>query len=292
MSVSKVPSTPQPISQPCAVCATETTKKCGRCKLVFFCRKECIEKVWSQHKLVCLTPESRQERTTTILEENEQLMKSRTFQEVMGVAGLAPKLSEFHQLERQIRQLIAASPDRGILSQLIDKVFPLAICEKKLQKSWKKLTPEERQNRSQKYQEILQKFQKLEELKSKGKEPQSIVMPIQMIRDGAKAILNMSVHPNSNVDMATIRAAANTVLETLPLIEASPDVDMIAVYCSRAISSLVLESDLKVQWMKLSPEEAARRKAAWQKIAPHYEPCVQALMLLQNQALNHFVPKP
>ncbi|MBS0648161.1 MAG: zinc finger MYND domain-containing protein [Verrucomicrobia bacterium] len=292
MAVSKINPTPPPISGPCENCKKVATQRCARCKLVFYCGKECQEKVWSEHKLVCLTPEARQQRTKTILEENEQLMKSSEFRHNLEAGGLATQLSEFRQIEMEIRQLMEASPDKKILLQLIDKVFPKERCERKLRLSWKKLPPDEQQNRSQKYQEILQKFQKLEELKSKGKEPHSVVMPIQIIREGAKAIVNMPVHPNSSVDRASVRTAANTVLETLALIEASPDFEMITTYASRAVSSLVLQADLKLRWMQLPQQESARRNEAWQKMAPRYEPFVQAVMLLQNQAYNHFMSKP
>jgi hypothetical protein len=288
MSVSKVNPIPLPISGPCAVCKKVTTLTCGRCQLVFYCNQNCQKKVWKEHKLVCLTPEARQERTNTILEENGQLTESKEFHEALQALGLAPQLSEQRQREMEIRQLIEASPDRGILLQLIDKVFPQDICEIKLEQAWEKLTPGARKNRHQKYQEILQKFQKLQEQKPMEN---SVIMPIQIIREAAKAVLNMPAYPSSNFNVASIRAAAKTVLETLPMIEASPDCETITTYCSRAVACAVLEADLKLRWMKLSRQEAASRKAAWQKIAPQYDPFIKAVMLMQNQAFNYFVSK-
>lgn len=287
MSVSKVPSTPPLISGPCATCRKIATLRCGRCEIVFYCDKACQKKVWKEHKLVCLTPQARQERTNTILEENGRLTESKEFYEALEALGLAPQMLEQRQREMEIRQLIAASPDKEILLQLIDKVFPQDRCEKKLHLSWKKLTPEDRQNRHQKYQEILQKIQKLQEQKPTEN---SVVIPVKIIREAAKEILNMPAHQSSNFDVASIRAAAKTVLETLPLIDASPDVEMITTYCSRAVACAVLEADLKLRWMKLSPQETASRKAAWQKIAPQYDSFIKALMLLQNQAYNHYKP--
>lgn len=288
MSVLKVPSTPPPISAPCAVCQKVTTLTCGRCKLVFFCNQNCQKKVWKEHKLVCLTPEARQKRTNTILEENGQLTESKEFHEALQALGLAPQMSEQRQREMEIRQLIEASPDREILFQLIDKVFPQDMCEIKLEQAWEKLTDGARKNRQQKYQEILQKFQKMQEQKPIEN---SAVMPIQIMREAAKAVLNMPAYPSSNFDVASIRAAAKTVLKTLPLIEASPDCETITTYCSRAVACAVLEADLKVRWMKLSRQEMASRKAAWQQIAPQYDPFIKALMLMQNQAFNYFISK-
>lgn len=186
MSVRPVAAAPQPIAPSCLTCKKTVEKilSCSRCALANYCSKDCQVKNWPLHKLVCTTPKQRAEKTSTVLKENEQLINSPKFLEALAPLGLALKVSEYHQAESGIRRLIDASPDKEILLQLINKVFPQQKCEKKLNRTWKTLSAEDRQSRSQKYQEIYQMFQTLEE--------QRILRHIQLIKNAAQAISSLS----------------------------------------------------------------------------------------------------
>ncbi|GAA5898086.1 hypothetical protein JCM5296_001988 [Sporobolomyces johnsonii] len=37
----------------CAICDNKTTKRCGGCRLVYFCSRECQELLWPTHKVQC-----------------------------------------------------------------------------------------------------------------------------------------------------------------------------------------------------------------------------------------------
>ncbi len=292
MSVRPVAPAPQPTTQICKACekTAEEMKKCSNCQIAIYCGKDCQKKDWSTHKVVCKTPEQRAEKTSTILRENQTLINSPNFVQALAPTGL--KISEKNRAENEIRQVIESSPDKEILLQLIDKVFPQKTCEKKLQRVWKQLSPEERQSRIQKYNEICQMFQRLEEQRSAELRHKPITMPIQLIKNAAQAISNLPQPSNLTTETTLVRQAANIVVQLLPRIEASPDVETILTYSSRAISGLVLERDLELLWSKLPAQEAAVRKQEWLKIAPYYEAFVNALFLMQNCAYNLFIPKP
>lgn len=44
----------KPLDLICAVCKKISTKKCSKCKLVFYCGRECQVKHWKYHKEFCL----------------------------------------------------------------------------------------------------------------------------------------------------------------------------------------------------------------------------------------------
>jgi hypothetical protein len=132
---------------------------------------------------------------------------------------------------------------------------------------------------------------KLEQQRSPLLRHAPVTLATELFKDIASGILRFPPDPSSKDDLAW-RNAANTLLAALPLIEASPDIEKIMYYFAKAISSMVLEKDLQLDWSKLPADEIARRKEAWLKIAPHYEPCVNALVLLHNAAYNHFFSKP
>lgn len=293
MSVRPVAAAPQPIAPSCLTCKKTVEKilKCSRCALANYCSKDCQVENWPLHKLVCTTPEQRAEKTASVVRENQEIINSPKFVEALAPTGL--KISEKNRAENEIRRLIDTSPDKEILLQLINKVFPQITCEKKLKRAWKELSSEDRHSRIQKYNEICQMFQKLEEQRSAELRNNPMTMPIQLIKNAAQAISNLPQPSDHKLtaDITLLRQAASIVVQVLPRIEASKDVETIITYSSRAVSGMVLEKDLKLRWSKLPAQEAALRNQAWQKIAPYYEAYVKAIELLQKQAYHNFVAK-
>jgi hypothetical protein len=294
MSVRSVGPASQTTALSCQKCKKTAEKilTCGRCVLAKYCSQECQKADWTLHKIVCKTPAQRAEKASTVLRENQELINSPKFLEALAPIGLALKTSEYYGAESGIRRMIETNPDKEILLQLIDKVFPQKTCEKKLKKVWKELSPDDRRSRIQKYNEICQIFQKQEEQRALRRN--LIKVPMQVIKNTAQAISNLPQPPNSNLtsDVTLLRQAANIVVEVLPRIEACPDVEMIITYSTRAVSGIVLEKDLDLLWSKLPAQEAALRKQAWLKIAPYHEAFVKALEFLQKQAYNQFMSKP
>ncbi len=39
----------------CVICSNHTASKCGKCKAVFYCSKECQKSDWNLHKVFCST---------------------------------------------------------------------------------------------------------------------------------------------------------------------------------------------------------------------------------------------
>ena len=37
----------------CSVCSSKTTKRCSKCKMAWYCCRECQVNDWNEHKLIC-----------------------------------------------------------------------------------------------------------------------------------------------------------------------------------------------------------------------------------------------
>jgi len=45
------------VKQQCAACKKDRSSRCGSCKDIYFCGKDCMESAWPEHKKVCATDE-------------------------------------------------------------------------------------------------------------------------------------------------------------------------------------------------------------------------------------------
>jgi hypothetical protein len=73
----------------CGNCGLEASKKCGKCKIVMYCNKECQLSHWSTHRLICVerrpiddiwekcrwkTPQNAKQKNTCVLCQNKNVI--------------------------------------------------------------------------------------------------------------------------------------------------------------------------------------------------------------------------
>ena len=259
----------------------EALLKCSKCKITYYCNATCQGARYSVHKVSCKTPDERTEAFDTQHKATAEFLKSTLSRsENPRDRELFETIKRIDAIEKEMDRLISKNPARDFYKKLAFNRYSNEEIQK-LSEDFFDTHPDYKPDENE---ELDNRISALEDEKRKllsslNETYKPLIIELRRF-SVAKNTTMQRMQGNDPLRDLSLQNHAK-LMQALDLLGQNEDVEQILQDVSFGVPEQQLFIQLQRSWEKLPPNEAARRKNAWEKIAPFYGLLVSSFKELQ-----------